>query len=285
MSYERDFTNDYPWWLETQPPWEQGKPEPPGGTPGPSAPAPRTPRPKPTNPPLPGLMWVYNPERDSWESLPDPNYKPPVDTNTNTTTPPPPTTYYGGVDDGFDGGGEFDSAGFQWPSYTAPAYESAGPFKPRRDTFSYTPFAAPTIEQARQNPGYKFAAEEGVNRLESSAAGRGVLRSGGTLKDIFGWGNKFADQNYDQVYNRDLNTYRTNLDTDFRKFGAEYDIDRDVYDRAANDVQSGNNYRFNASQAEFAPKFDSAKLTFADLYNRWKAKLDSATAIATGGPQ
>lgn len=198
------------------------------------------------------------------------------------------------------GGGGDPSASWQWPSYTAPSYQSAGPFTPRRGTWDYTPFAykefnAPTIEQARNNPGYQFAAQEGINRLENSAAGRGTLRSGMTLKDIIGWGNKFADQNYDQVFNRELTTYgtnrnnafdayKTNLDTDFNKFSTEYGIDRDVYDRYASDTQSGNNYRLSASQAEFAPKFDASKLEFADAYAKWKAKLDAATQIATGGP-
>jgi len=211
----------------------------------------------------------------------------------------PGTTTTGGETGGIDAGGE--PTAFDWPSYTAPAYQSAGPFTPRRDTFSYQPFshpdfAAPTIEQARQNPGYQFAAQEGVSRLENSAAGRGVLRTGGTLKDIIGWGNKFADQNYNQVFDRELTTYgtnrankfdayRTNLDTEWNKFNSEYGIDRDVYDRLASDTQAGNNYRFSASQAEFAPKFDAAKMSFNDIYNRWRAKLDAATAIATGGPQ
>jgi hypothetical protein len=218
-------------------------------------------------------------------------------TTTNQTGDYIPTTYGGPSDDG----GGFDGGGFGgWPSYTAPAYQSPGPFTPRRNTFSYTPFshpdfAAPTVEQARENPGYKFAAEEGINRLESSAAGRGTLRSGMTLKDIYAWGNKFADQNYNQVFDRELTTYgtnrankfdayKTNLDTEWNKFNAEYGIDRDVYDRYATDTFNGNNYRLSASQAEFAPKFDAAKMEFADAYNQWKAKLDAATNIATGGP-
>lgn len=237
---------------------------------------------------VPGQEWYWN--GNQWTTR---------SSGGQATAAPPPATSYD-----YGGGGGVESepapANWDWPSYTAPEYQSPGPFTPRRATWDYAPFAykdfaAPTVEQARQNPGYQFAAQEGINRLENSAAGRGVLRSGMTLKDIIGWGNKFADQNYDQVFNRELSTYgtnrnnafdayKTNLDTDFKKFSTEYGIDRDVYDRLATDTSNANNYRMKASLEEFAPTFDASKLEFQDAYNRWRAKLDAATQIATGGP-
>lgn len=63
-------------------------------------------------------------------------------------------------------------------------------------------FAAPSLEDAKKEPGYQFAADEGRRALEASKAAKGVLRTGGTLKDILGWGNKFAEQNYGGVFDR-----------------------------------------------------------------------------------
>jgi len=91
---------------------------------------------------------------------------------------------------------------------------------------------APTLEQAQNEPGYQFAANEGRRALEQSAAAKGVLGSGGTLKDINAWGNKFADQNYSNVVNRDLQGYQT-------RFGTA----KDVFDRF-----------YTGKKDEFAPK-------------------------------
>src|SRR5687767_10618656 len=43
-------------------------------------------------------------------------------------------------------------------------------------------FRRPTFEEAQKEPGYQFRLDSGRNALEGSAAARGVLRTGGTLK-------------------------------------------------------------------------------------------------------
>lgn len=291
-------------------------------TPPETTPAPTT---TPTTPPTPGV------DANSYPN--DPNQKP-ADTATHTwvwvnnrwqqewkgqtpggNTPAPTTGDAGG------GGvlGQFDSAGYEWPQYQAPAFQSAGPFTPRQDTFTptqgtfkpsrptfdYDPFTAPTADQARSNPGYQASALQARRELESSRAYQGTLRSGMTLGDILKQQTALGDQNYNQVYGRELEGYRTNRGNAFENwaanlnaeqsafdtnFGAEqstfntnYGVDRDIYDRGADEASAGNAYRFGASQAEFAPKQRKAELTFADLYSRWRDLLNSTTQIATAG--
>lgn len=65
-------------------------------------------------------------------------------------------------------------------------------------------FHAPTFAEAQQEPGYQFRLQGGSDALERSAAAKGVLRTGGTLKDITEYGQNFASQEYGNVFNRAL---------------------------------------------------------------------------------
>jgi hypothetical protein len=76
--------------------------------------------------------------------------------------------------------------------------------------FEFDPFEAPSYEQAMQDPGFQFALKEGQDALERSAAAKGTLRSGGTLKDILQWGQGAAAQQYGDVYNRALQDWTAN---------------------------------------------------------------------------
>ena len=58
-----------------------------------------------------------------------------------------------------------------------------------------------------QDPGYAFRLSEGMKALERSAAARGSLLSGGTLKGIERFGQGLASQEYQNAYNRALTQY------------------------------------------------------------------------------
>lgn len=57
-------------------------------------------------------------------------------------------------------------------------------------------------EQFQQDPGYAFRQSEGMKALERSAAARGGLLSGGTLKGIQRFGQDLASQEYTNAFNR-----------------------------------------------------------------------------------
>lgn len=74
-------------------------------------------------------------------------------------------------------------------------------------------FTAPTAEQARQTPGYEFAMDQGEKAIQAGAAANGSLLTGGTQTALNQFGHGLADTNYNNVYNRALQTYGTNYNT------------------------------------------------------------------------
>jgi hypothetical protein len=78
---------------------------------------------------------------------------------------------------------------------------------PNAPTFTPPTWNRPSMDDAYNEPGYQFRARAGNEALERSAAARGVLRTGGTLKDLVEYGQNFAAQEYGQVFNRALSSY------------------------------------------------------------------------------
>lgn len=59
-----------------------------------------------------------------------------------------------------------------------------------------------TMNDFQHDPGYAFRMAEGQKALERSAAARGGLMSGGTLKAISSYGQDLASNEYQNAYNR-----------------------------------------------------------------------------------
>jgi hypothetical protein len=105
-------------------------------------------------------------------------------------------------------GGTFDQAGYD----TA----RAGIVAPDREKFRLTSgdvndpnfgkYATaeytPEMFAKGMDPGYQFRLKEGMQGLERSAAARGGLLSGGTLKGIQRYGQDMASQEYQNAFNR-----------------------------------------------------------------------------------
>lgn len=105
--------------------------------------------------------------------------------------------------------GEFSYEGYQRPADYVPGEFSYGEYHKPADYVAGT-FERPTIEQARQEPGFQFALDEGRRQMEASAAAKGIGRTGGTVKRLIGYGQEMADTNYNSVFNRDLTSFNTN---------------------------------------------------------------------------
>ena len=135
-------------------------------------------------------------------------------------------------------------------SFELPPFEGGGvpnfDFGPAPD-FVPPEFMAPSMEDAMNEPGYQFRADQGNQALERSAAARGVLRTGGTLKDLLEYGQNFAAQEYNNVFNRSLQAY-----------GARYRAAYDAYAPRLMEWQS----RFGAGQ-------EGAMAAFNQRYNVW----------------
>lgn len=99
------------------------------------------------------------------------------------------------------------------PTPTLPTVPTVSPYQPSKFTpkpYEYTPFNAPSKEDALNDPGYQFRTQQGEQALQQSAAGKGVLRTGGTLKDLINYGQNAASAEYQNVYNRSLGTWQQN---------------------------------------------------------------------------
>jgi hypothetical protein len=66
-----------------------------------------------------------------------------------------------------------------------------------------------TAQEVMSDPGYQFGLDQGTRTLQNSAAARGGLYSGATLKALNRYGNDYATTKFGDTFNR-INTDRTN---------------------------------------------------------------------------
>lgn len=64
-----------------------------------------------------------------------------------------------------------------------------------------------TLANLVNDPGYQFRLQQGRQTLENSAAARGNLLSGATLKDLTGYAQGMASQEGQAAYARDFNAF------------------------------------------------------------------------------
>ena len=63
------------------------------------------------------------------------------------------------------------------------------------------------------DPSYQFRLQQGVDAMDNSASARGNLLSGGQAKALQNYGQQAASQEYGNAYNRALQSYNTNQNT------------------------------------------------------------------------
>jgi hypothetical protein len=80
--------------------------------------------------------------------------------------------------------------------------------KLRSPEMQFTPFSA---DKFQADPGYAFRLSEGMKGLDRTAAARGGLLSGATLKGAQRYGQDLASQEYQNAYNRYNNDYNMRL--------------------------------------------------------------------------
>lgn len=124
------------------------------------------------------------------------------------------------------------------------------------------PFTAPTAQDLLQDPSYKFRFDQGINAIQSDRAARGILNSGGTAKDLLGYGQDFASQEYKNVWDRSLQGYLTNVET---QNNSPYTFARSAYDT---------NRQFAQGQANF--DYQSSYNAWVQAYNQWRNSRNDA---------
>ena len=100
-------------------------------------------------------------------------------------------------------------------------------------------FVAPTAQTLQEDPGYQFRVQEGQRDLERSAAGRGILQSGPTLKAITQYGQELGSQEYANAYGRAQATYGRDVEAYNRAMGRYqlgYDVGQGLRGRQFNEL-------------------------------------------------
>lgn len=206
------------------------------------------------------------PTREPWDPPTYPTL-PPASTPTTPSTPAAPATSGGG------GGGQqqmwADINGVaNAPDYSffEPAPEFNGP------TFSYQPWQAPTGESVLSDPGYRFRMQQGEQALQQSAAAKGILRTGGTLKDILGWGQNFASQEYQNAYSRARNDYDTGFNQAQSAYQSNYNAAKDSYAPKMSTWEAKMNLGQRAADLSWGRAWDKYQYTHPD----WRGVFDQA---------
>lgn len=71
-------------------------------------------------------------------------------------------------------------------------------------------FTPPNNVTEQNDPGYQFRLNQGEQALQRSAAAQGNLLTGNTARDIQNYGQDYASNEYNNVYNRALGQYQQN---------------------------------------------------------------------------
>jgi len=217
--------------------------------------------------PRTGYVWAWNSGSGQWEEVAD---RPPTDEGSKQPS---------GASEGYD----FSRpTPWEFPEFSAPKFSGIGNFTPP-PAFQYDAFRAPSLEDARNEPGYEFARGEGQRALETSAAARGIARTGGTLKDLISWGNKFGEQNYGNVFNRGAQTYGMNRENALGNYLTNYNVSRDTFNTNYGQARDIYDRDYQGAIAEFNPKFEGSRMRFEDMYRRWRDGLDANTRIVEAG--
>ena len=173
---------------------------------------------------------------------------------------------------------------FAPPEFNAPEFNAPG-------QFAYPDYASPTPEEAAAEPGYEFGRKEGLRAMTNASSAQGLLRTGGTLKDMMAYGQGLAGQQYRDVDTRKRTTWEGNrfnqadiYDRDYRNAITEnmlgYNREADIYNRALSTY--GTNLGTAGSRAGISSDMQDRRWgQLLSLYNIATRNLPSYTPTAS----
>lgn len=121
-----------------------------------------------------------------------------------------------------------------------------------------------TMQDFVQDPGYGFRFGEGQRAIEGSAASRGMLLSGGTLKALTRYGQDMGSQEYGNAYAR----FNNNITQRFNRLSS-------IAGTGQTATQNSNQAGMNASQ-------NMAQMGAANVATGNEARYQGANAYAAG---
>ena len=142
-----------------------------------------------------------------------------------------------------------------------------------------------SLADFQKDPGYQFRMDQGSNALQSSAAARGGLMNGGTLKALDRYGQDYASGEYTNAYNR-FNADRTQR---FNRLsgiaGTGQTATRDVGLQGTNlATQNGNNLMqaANARASGYVGQGNAINGGLSTLGNWWQSQNGSGSSYGNG---
>lgn len=103
-------------------------------------------------------------------------------------------------------------------------------------------FKAPSLQDAQNDPGYQFTAQQGNKGILQGAAAAGGAISGGTLKALSGYNSGLANSTYNDVFNRSMGTFNAGLAThqaQLQDYGAKLQGNQQEFNQLFSPTQLG----------------------------------------------
>lgn len=165
-----------------------------------------------------------------------------------------------------NGGGLSNGFSLQGANYLSP-FSAPGLLEP------YTrEFQRPDPNSIRNDPSYQFQVEEGLNDLQRSAANRGTLLTGATLKDITKYGqglaSTFDDKYWNrafQIDNRDIGLYDRNVKNAYNMLSGQANMGQNAASSYAANVGGLYQQGANANAANTGAQNQTTQNTFGNL--------------------
>jgi len=117
-----------------------------------------------------------------------------------------------------------------------------------------------TMADYQQDPGYQFRLSEGQKAIERSAAARGGLNSGATMKALTRYGQDFASNEYQNAYNR----FNADRDRRFNRLASIAGVGQTATGATA---AAGQNYANNVSNNVMGAANTNAALQIGQANN------------------
>ena len=168
---------------------------------------------------------------------------------------------------------------FNFPQFQSPGAFNYGEYNPL-DPFKGPEWKAPTDVSDANDPGYSARLREGQKAIERSAAAKGTLVTGGTLKDLSNYAQDYAANEYQNVYNRAFQDYSTN----YQRQASEYDraAQEHFRDYTTNRSNAFENYTtnfqnaLNAYKTNFETQFQPWQANYQQAYQTWQGNMNAA---------
>jgi hypothetical protein len=167
--------------------------------------------------------------------------------------------------------------GEQAPSYQAPEafqFNEAPPEYQAPEAFRYQEFTPPTMADITRDPAYQRRLEQGQRALETSAAAKGLLRTGATLKNLQEFGQNLASEEYQNAYGRRMGEYQTGQQQAKSAYDADVARRQDVF----NAQQQGYQNRMGMARTRYESDAQRRAAQFAGDTQAWQNRFNQAQA-------